>query len=191
MHGKLITPDELRRCEYCGGAIPHRFAKRFCSQACHGKSRMQTESDFWARVKKTEDCWLWTGYRNPDGYGVTSWKGKLHLTHRIAYALTHDGIGIFPEAVLHHLCANPLCCNPNHLEELEIGNHLRSRSPNALVYQNSHKTHCKHGHEFTPENTYVCHPPSSPNPVRACRICRRIQDLKHKAKVREQSKPGG
>lgn len=36
-----------------------------------------------------------------------------------------------------------------------------------------HKTHCKHGHEFTPENTYV--PPGKPN-QRSCRECHRRWD---------------
>ncbi len=31
---------------------------------------------FWHRVQKTETCWLWTGHRDPRGYGVFFFQGK-------------------------------------------------------------------------------------------------------------------
>jgi len=36
---------------------------------------------------------------------------------------------------------------------------------------NARKTHCKNGHEFTPENTYVSH--TRGPPMRQCRQCRK------------------
>jgi hypothetical protein len=50
---------------------------------------------------------------------------------------------------------------------LDVLHHLDTR-PGTGGFHRS-KTHCKQGHPFTPENTYV--PPSRPN-ERHCRICR-------------------
>lgn len=43
---------------------------------------------------------------------------------------------------------------------------------------NARKTHCKHGHEYTPENTYV-----QPKGSRACRTCLAESGKKQRAKA--------
>lgn len=67
---------------------------------------------FWARVEKSDGCWVWIGARTTAGYGET-WQGRVLYTHRVAYELT---IGPIP-ADLHvlHRCDNPPCCRPDHL----------------------------------------------------------------------------
>lgn len=50
----------------------------------------------------------------------------------------------------------------------------RSGGPGRGSWQ-SQKTHCKHGHEFTPENTYV-------NTVSGCRQCRACAKARRKRK---------
>lgn len=47
--------------------------------------------------------------------------------------------------------------------------------------KNSEKTHCVHGHEFTPENTYI-----DPNGWRYCRICVRNTAKGHRARWPEK-----
>jgi hypothetical protein len=76
----------------------------------------QALAAFWARVIKTNSCWLWIGYRNHDGYGSVDWKGKKDKAHRISYELAYGPI----PAGLHvcHNCPdgdNPACVNPDHL----------------------------------------------------------------------------
>ena len=61
-------------------------------------------------------CWLWTGATDSSGYGLmSSQRGKApYRSHRIAYELF---VGDIPEGnVVRHICDNPNCVNPNHLE---------------------------------------------------------------------------
>lgn len=70
----------------------------------------------WARVRKTETCWIWEGSRNTQGYGNINRgrRGEGNVsTHRAAWELTY---GPVPEGhYLLHSCDNPPCCNPSHL----------------------------------------------------------------------------
>lgn len=89
------------------------------------------EERFWEKVQKggPDDCWLWTGTRQPRGDGLisTAWPGwgpegqRLLLAHRLSYDLF---IGPIPEGyVIHHCCQNPSCVNPRHLEAVTLEEH--------------------------------------------------------------------
>lgn len=68
---------------------------------------------FWARVRKTETCWLWVGGKRGGGYGKF-WNGTRFVgAHRFAY---EEAFGQIErgEWVLHH-CDVPACVNPAHL----------------------------------------------------------------------------
>ncbi len=74
---------------------------------------------FWARVNKTETCWLWIGstagrgYRVGKGYGVISVSGRSCRAPRVSWELTN---GPIPEGMLVcHKCDNPPCVRPDHL----------------------------------------------------------------------------
>lgn len=60
-------------------------------------------------------CEVWTGAVNNRGYGVISIDGKLHLTHRVSYAIAHRPIPADVK-ILHH-CDNPPCARRSHLFE--------------------------------------------------------------------------
>ena len=64
-------------------------------------------------IAGTDDCWLWTAYRDRRGYGKIGNNGSSYLAHRIVFRLVN---GDFPEHLkVCHRCDNPSCCNPNHL----------------------------------------------------------------------------
>jgi DNA-binding transcriptional regulator YiaG len=72
------------------------------------------EERFWSKVDKTESCWLWTAYRNPEGYGRFGVNGKIKKAHHVSWLLTNHTI---PEGnVIRHKCRNKHCVNPEHLE---------------------------------------------------------------------------
>lgn len=124
---------------------------------------------FWSRVDQSADCWTWSGRIDPGGYGrFDIWDGtktRTVLAHRFAYFTAHGKIpGDLP---LDHLCRNTACVRPEHLDAVpQAINMLRGESPYA---RKARQTHCKHGHEFTPENTYY-HPTRG---TRNCRTCQR------------------
>jgi len=99
---------------------------------------------FWKYVDKTESCWNWIGSCHPVGHGYFHYLRKTHYAHRIAWIFMR---GEVPEGkVLDHLCRNPRCVNPEHLEPVtQHENILRGISPSALAAK---KTHCKNGHEL-------------------------------------------
>jgi hypothetical protein len=85
--------------------------------------------------------------------------------HRVVYEAL---VGPVPEGLeLDHTCDNPPCCNPGHLEPVTHAENMRRGKRNGAVV-NRAKTHCKHGHEFTPANTYT-----QTKGGRGCRECHR------------------
>lgn len=70
---------------------------------------------FWARVAKTEGCWIWTGGTTGEGYGDLTYQRRRHLAHRFAWQLT-NARSIPEGVVVRHRCDNPPCVRPEHLE---------------------------------------------------------------------------
>ena len=145
------------------------------------------------RVDRTGDCWVWTGARTGANYGVTRWEGSLQGVHRVIYMTL---VGPIPAGLhLDHLCRNTGCVNPDHLEPVTVKENNR-RGILAQVNRDraAKQTHCKQGHEYTPENTRLVHKIGrSGNPIqqRACKSCEHIAYLKRRGdkwKTRYQSK---
>jgi hypothetical protein len=103
------------------------------------------------RVRREGRCWIWTGRRNAHGYGRVKLDGREPYIHRLVYEWT---FGPVPAGqVVMHACDTPSCVNPAHLRagtqsENATDMHLKGRA--APVQR---RTHCKHGHAYTPENT--------------------------------------
>jgi hypothetical protein len=64
-------------------------------------------------VETKAGCWEWTGTMSHD-YGVVRVEGRSVPTHRLTYEFF---IGEIPDGlVTDHLCNNPPCVNPWHLD---------------------------------------------------------------------------
>ena len=107
------------------------------------------QARFWAKVEKTEGCWVWKAAVNNQGYGVFGvGSSKTYLAHRISYVVAN---GVIPDGLeLDHLCRNTLCVRPPHLEPTtHRENILRGEGPSA---KEALQTHCKNGHLLSPGN---------------------------------------
>lgn len=129
-----------------------------------------------AKVKKDENgCWVFQGARSKAGYGYIGMGGKADgtaPTHRVTYLHFK---GPIPESlVLDHLCRNRACCNPEHLEPVTRKENTR-RGLRGPGWGERDITHCKRGHEFTPENTYRS------KVGRVCRACKLARDAERYA----------
>ena len=65
-----------------------------------------------------DGCWAWQGTRTDAGYGLVSTGRQARIpqefTHRVTLGLA---LGVSLEGiVVHHKCAYPPCCNPDHLQ---------------------------------------------------------------------------
>jgi hypothetical protein len=135
--------------------------------------REPLEDRFWRKVHKTDGCWLWIAFKNNQGYGVIRENRINILAHRMSLKLS--GVDLPDDKNALHKCDVPACVNPEHLyvgtqKENARDVVIRGRHRN----QNTGKTHCVHGHEFTKENTFI------EKKGRRCRECNKIALRKRK-----------
>lgn len=133
---------------------------------------------FWQKVVKQADgCWVWVGALDTNGYGI-AWDKSVKRTkgaHRFAYERM---VGAIPDGLVldHETCDLPCCVNPAHLvPKTQAANILRGKGAAA---QNARRSHCRSGHELTPENTR--------DHGRGCRECRTCEREQAQKRARER-----
>lgn len=94
---------------------------------------------FWAKVEKTDDCWLWRGSVGSNGYGQLRVGARMVTASRLAWELTNgpipDGLWVL------HRCDTPLCVRPEHLflgTHLDNMHDMRHKGRGNAPYGNPH-----------------------------------------------------
>lgn len=109
-------------------------------------------------------CWLSAGSIKDD-YAVVYANRKRYRLHRVVY---ENLVGEIPKGLeLDHLCRVKRCINPAHLEPVT---HQINVERGNSGKNNSAKTHCPEGHEYTTENTHIGR--KGKYVMRGCRTCR-------------------
>jgi hypothetical protein len=113
-------------------------------------------------------CILWTGFTHWNGYGSTCYRNKSGAVHRRMYQVARGVVLRRDQYVCHH-CDVRNCVNVDHLwVGTHQENHADMQRKGRASYQDTHYTRCKHGHDFTPDNTY-----RDKRGFRQCRACQR------------------
>jgi len=117
---------------------------------------------FMQKVWRVGDCLIWTGAKTPWGYGrFRDATGKTVQPHLFFWRHINGPVPLGLE--LDHLCRNPSCCWPDHLEPVT---HLENVRRGSAWQINATKTHCPHGHEYDSVNTII-----GKSGSRFCRKC--------------------
>jgi hypothetical protein len=114
-------------------------------------------------------CWVWSGTKIPSGYGRVK-RSHIISAHRLFYSWAY---GPIPDGlVIDHMCKNRLCVNPDHLRAVDCRTNVIDNSA-SIQAENSRKTHCLRGHEFSGDNLRV-YTLKSGHKQRFCVACSKI-----------------
>lgn len=92
-----------------------------------------------------DDCWLWAGEGDSTGHGRIhvgyDRRLKRNISEQVYRIMYENMVGEIPAGMeLDHLCENPPCINPAHLEPT-------THRENTLRYYRR-RTHCRNGHDY-------------------------------------------
>ena len=126
-------------------------------------------------VVDNNGCWIWTAFKNKDGYGYFRVDGETVRAHRWSY---EHFVGPIPSRLeTDHLCRVRSCVNPDHLEPVT---HLENVQRGDGGQCHARKTHCPQHHPYDKANTYLTR-----NGKRHCRECKRKQSRIYQRRRRE------
>ncbi len=139
-------------------------------------TRPTADERFWSKVLKTDTCWLWQASRQNGKYPYGQFReggqggGRYLLAHRWAYERL---VGPIPNGLeIDHVCRNPPCVRPTHLEAVTRSVNVRRGLIGTRV-----QLLCKRGHLL-----------SEPRSTRdgSKRVCRTCHNERHKRYRRQR-----
>lgn len=170
------VPKEMKVWNICKNkkcVNPDHMSLRGPQETDQSRNKRMMEK-FWSNVRKTDTCWIWEAYKSM-GYGKFIFNNQRWEAHRFCYTLFKGEIPFDKE--LDHLCRNPACVNPDHLEAVSHReNILRG---NTLPSKNILKTDCPFGHEYSINNTRI-----GTNGARYCKLCDKKKNHEQYLKIK-------
>lgn len=128
------------------------------------KTRADAIKELLERTTFGDGCWEWQGSRISSGYGEIRADGVYLYVHRLAY---EHFVGPIPEGhVPDHLCQNPPCWRPDHLEAVTHAENIRrgfERIGKPLT--------CGNGHSWDGNRRYSRR--GNGKPFSQCKVCER------------------
>lgn len=123
---------------------------------------------------RDSECWPWVGSMKKDGYGLHNYRRDGRRTSQNAHRAVYEMlVGPIPDGMqLDHLCRNPSCVNPGHLDPVTNGENVRRGLTSRGVFA------C--GHPVSDENTIQT------KTTRRCRTCLRARDAAMKRRWRAE-----
>lgn len=135
---------------------------------------------FEQKFKVSASCWIWTAYRDRDGYGTFWVDGRQVRAHRFAYEAYVGPIplGLTIDHVRARGCRSRACVNPAHLEPVTVReNTCRGDSARVSAARQLAKTACPHGHPYAGRNLVV-----DERGKRRCRTCSNAKARRYRNK---------
>lgn len=149
-HDMRVTDQGYKTCIRCG---------------VFSRDGIPVDVRFWSYVQKGEECWVWTGTPDEDGYGRFGFRGRSRPAHSVAWELSGRIRPNFKHReTLDHKCDNKLCVRPDHLRILPLADNA-SRANKKPV--------CKRGHLMKGQNLYFY--TTKGRKRRRCRACMRLR----------------
>ncbi len=140
-----------------------------------GNYLVSDDGQVWSLPRTTTVGGVLKQGRDPAGYAtVAPCVAGKQRTRRVHCLVLEAFVGPRPEgAECRHLDGDP---TNNHLDNLAWGTNSENKYDVVRhgVHHNARKTHCKRGHEFTVENTYI-----TSDGRRNCRECQRLRRRRH------------
>lgn len=157
------------------------------------------EVRFWSKVDKEGpvhptlgQCWVWAASMDRWGRGRFGFEGRNEYAYRVAMRLSGQEIPTdLPKhrVTVDHLCKNVACVRPDHLR-LATSHQNYVENSDSPFGKNARKTHCKHGHPFSAENTIWHQVPRDKKPSRVCATCRPwVRNSRYRVDPPEQFQP--
>lgn len=189
---KLIKVDDLHVGEHTtagtnadtsGQGLCENKVRLFSNWAAKiGDQNYQRKFYRFVRITSNDgECWLWLSSKTALGYGRGYVRGVGRFgAYRLSYELAHGKIA--DGLVIDHLCHNPSCVNPLHLEAVTHGENIRRQRKfkGSIPHPPYRGQTCAKGHPLTDDNIV---PSWARRGARRCLTCSRISSWTNNRRI--------